>query len=611
LNNTPTDIEKPNTSLKFMMDKKINKDNLKNFNAAIVRKILSTLKKHRKLREKAVIIFHNDADGFCAALYIKQVLLDLKYILEPEDFIPITHLERDALKTDDDEKIYFFLDIQPKEFGENIFCIDHHNINGKKRYIDNNLLIYTIDSLEQEFMTTTTFLCMYFYYVHKNYRFNYNRFTKDRPWWKNEFDRYIAFFSTIADNLWLLSKYTPIDSLNNWIRDLDISERNLIKVSMGISLLLGRADSRLSGFDEIINQEHDSLQFSSMYGIVREINHQIDNLYRIARSLDREAKIFVTEQYEQVKDEIATTEFELDRDRKTIADYVKAMPIDLKKDIETALEIYKTVGNKDTAKWKQIEFYGKEIERLQIHVNSLENKLKALEKKKDLMTPENVPGICVFISKQSSEQVKGILSSLLYYFGQKNIVIEETEHHAIWGARGFTQETLEQELTTVIFDKNILESYIRIEDMSKDLPTSYRKSLNISHNITFERKYVGGMGGRGLVFGGNISGKVPQLFAMLDISGFEEKIQELIAHGELSKAIKGLTEGQSQVSTVTALRTKFKSGGWVTIQVIGGSGSGDILSDETGVPLAWLAGTKKQIDLSEKPLPEEQNNNQN
>jgi len=574
-----------------------NSEKITNIYANHVRKIITALKRLRKVHENAVLVFHNDSDGFCAALYIRQVLIDLKYIIEPQDFIPITHIERDKLKIDPD-KIYFFLDIQPAEVSENIFCIDHHTIDKRKRYISRNMLIYLPDEMKYQFLTTAAFLSMYFYYVHKGYRYNFTRFIDDRAWWGDEFDRFVSIFAAVTDNLWLLSKYSPLETLKEWIEEVGYKERKFIKVSMGISLLLGREEGRLNGFAGFFEKSIDGLEIQSFDDLVDHISKQIDNLYRFARALDREAKTFVEEQNEEIDELIAKTRYALDRDKKTISDYTKAMPIDLKKDAGTAMEMLKTVGNADSTKWKQIEFYGKEIDRLNTHMKNLEKKLTGLLEKKEAINPDNVPGLCVFISKQNSEQVKGILSSLLYYFGQKNIVVEETEHHAIWGARGFRREELEEVLMTLSFDRHMLDAYLRIEDMSKDLPASYRRSINISNNITVEKKYVGGLGGRGLVFGGNIKGRVPQLFAMLDSSELEAKLKELVAHGELHKALKGLTEGHSQVNTVAALRTKFKSLGWVTIQVIGGSGRRDILDGDIGVPIAWLAGSNKNINLS-------------
>jgi hypothetical protein len=565
-----------------------------------VKSILSNLKKQRKLYENAVIIFHNDLDGLCSAIYIKQVLKDLKYVIEPEDFRPMTHLERNKFKTEE-KKIYIFLDIQPLEFKDNVFCIDHHNIDDRRKLITNNALIYSPDSLEQEYITTATFLCMYMRYVQKNFRANFNRFIEKQPWWDSEFDRYVALAVAVADNLWLLSKYSPTELLKELIKKTDTTERKLIKTSMGISLLLGRETDRLKGFEELLERPLDVLEFSKFSEIFVTRSVEVDNIYKFARDIDREAQIFVLEQNEIVDEALERTRQEIEREKKTMADYMKAMPIGLKKDIGTALEMLETVGNKDKAKWKQIEFYGKELERLETRMKSLEIKLNSLEEKKEMILPKNVPGICVFISKQKSEQVKGIMASLLHYFGQKNIVIEESDNQSIWGARGFDKQYLENELMTLIFDKKMLASYKRLEDFSKDLPSSYRKSLNISHNITLEIRYVGGMGGRGLAYGGDIGGKVPQLFALLDVKELQDKIQELIAHGELGNAIKGLTEGKSEVNTVHALRTKFKSRGWVTLQVIGGAGTGDILSGEIGVPIAWLAGANKEINISIRP----------
>jgi len=75
------------------------------------------------------------------------------------------------------------------------------------------------------------------------------------------------------------------------------------------------------------------------------------------------------------------------------------------------------------------------------------------------------------------------------------------------------------------------------------------------------------------------------------------KLQELIKHGQLSKALKGLTEGESEVPTAYALRSKFKTRNWVTVQVMVGSTSGDVLHGDLGMVIAWLAGKSKELEI--------------
>jgi hypothetical protein len=179
-------------------------------------------------------------------------------------------------------------------------------------------------------------------------------------------------------------------------------------------------------------------------------------------------------------------------------------------------------------------------------------------------------------------------------------VIEEHEHDAIWGARGFTHADLQSELTTLTFDKRMLEIYRSLEDESQDLPKTYQRSLNISQNVTFQAIYRGGMGGRGLIYGGDIKGKVPLLFALLepyDEEALKKKVQELIRHGQLGKALKGLTEGESEVPTAYALRSKFKTKNWITVQVMGGSASGDILNGDIGMVIGWFANKSNELEI--------------
>ena len=72
-------------------------------------------------------------------------------------------------------------------------------------------------------------------------------------------------------------------------------------------------------------------------------------------------------------------------------------------------------------------------------------------------------------------------------------------------------------------------------------------------------------------------------------------MDELVKHGQLSSALKGLTEGESKVPTAHALRSKFKTKNWITVQVMGGPASGDLLLGDLGLVLAWLAGRNKSL----------------
>jgi hypothetical protein len=562
-------------------------------------KFLTSLKRQNKKIKDASIIFHNDADGLFSGILARNLLRRMGFEVSPTQMKPISHLELPNIQHEPDI-IYFYVDIQPNSLTENIYCVDHHLIRGKTFEFSDNNLIYSPENIEREFPTTSALLVIYLIYVHQHGNLSFVEYINEKEWAIDELNRLLVILCAIADNLWLLSKYSEIYKLRDWIKEFNMSERKLIKLSMAVSVLLG-IESECDRVVKIFAEK--PLEFFNeafLESAVESVSVEIDNLYKTARNIGEESEKFIEESIHEVSEEITRLENQIQREKDTIAQYMKAMPIGLRHNPHAAMEMLETIGDKDKPKWKQIEFYGSEIERLQNSVINLINRLEYYQEKKMLLTPEMIPGVCLFMHKQSSEQVKGIMSSLLYYFGFKNIVIEDFEHYSVWGARGFSKEDLESELTTLTFDKHMLEVYRNIEDDSKSLPKTYQRSLNISQNVTFDYKYMGGMGGRGRVYGGFIKGKVPLLFAFLESPKAENminKLKELIKHGQLSKALKGLTEGESEVPTAYALRSKFKTRNWVTVQIMAGSSTGDILHGDLGMVISWIAGKSKELEI--------------
>jgi hypothetical protein len=562
-------------------------------------KFLRSLKKHNKIIKKGIIIFDNDADGLFSGVIARNLLRQLGYKVEPKDLIAVTHLELPSIKHDDD-KIYFYVDIQPKLTGKNVYCVDHHVFNKKPFEFSTNNIIYSPENIEREFPTTCALLVIYLNYIQDGGLLSFVDYINNKIWAKSELTRLLVLLCAVADNLWLLSKYSEIYKLRDWIKEFDMTERKLIKLSMAISILLGRQDEWEKIVKLFTENPLELIDQSYVEHSVEKIWVQVDNLYKSARTIGTECEKFIKEYNESVAEDVARLESQIKREKDTIGKYRKAMPVGLRHNTEAIMEMLDTIGDRDKPKWKQIEFYGLEIERLTSSVANLENRLDFYREKQELIAPDMIPGICLFITKQSSGQVKGIMSSLLYYFGFRNIVIEEFEHHSVWGARGFSQEDLESELTTLSIDKPMIDLYRNIEDFSKALPKTYQRSLNISQNVTFEVKYKGGMGGRGKIYGGNIIGKVPLLFALLESETEKDplmKIRDLIKHGQFTQALKGLTEGESKVPTSNALKSKFKIKNWVTVQVMAGSSSGDILLGDLGMVLGWLAGRSREFTI--------------
>jgi single-stranded DNA-specific DHH superfamily exonuclease len=82
-----------------------------------------------------MIVFHNDVDGFTSALVLKHMLERKGFTISKEYLFPSIHSELKELELSND-RIWFFVDLQPPEFGDHIFCIDHHRVlRGWKTYM--------------------------------------------------------------------------------------------------------------------------------------------------------------------------------------------------------------------------------------------------------------------------------------------------------------------------------------------------------------------------------------------------------------------------------------------------------------------------------------------
>jgi len=570
----------------------------------------------KKSLKQARIFFHNDADGLGGACIGKRILKKMGFDIQAEDVIPVTHLELGRFDDDSGhymtnpafapraDELHLYIDIQPPLVAENVFCIDHHPRKGRNKEFGKNILIYAPENIEKEFPTTAALVVFYLRYIQERGQRDYKSFVIEGLWVDDQLSKWLGMFAAVSDNLWMLSPVSSIPVLTNWITRYGMSEEDLIRFSMGISLMLGQEEGRMNHLYGILQKTPSHLSREYFEHLIEPISRQVDNLFHFAESISYESRVMVAEMNARLAEELRITDEQINRDQSTLAGYLKALPAGMKvdkQDREALKHLSQTIGRKDSKKWQQIGFYAVEIERLSTRIERNEKKLEMLSEKAEAILPDNVPGICLFIMKQSSEQVKGITSSLLYYFGNRNIVVEENEHFAVWGARGFDREQLENELTTLVFDKQLLRSYLNMETISGDMPKAFRRSMNISQNIEFVERYVGGIGGRGKIFGGNIKGKVPLLFATLDAKDIQEKLQELVAHGELGKALKGLTEGDSQVPTAQALRSKFKTRGWVTFQATGGDSVNDILTGDPGILLVWLAGDSKEVRINPPP----------
>ena len=547
--------------------------------------------------ENAAIYYHNDMDGIASAIIARDLLKVIGFNISAKGMVPITHIDREHI-VKDPTILALYVDIQPLYNAENVFCVDHHRVLHHELEPGHSFI--KPPGEWDEHPTVTASLVAYLFHVNEHGYLPLSDFMTQKVWAKNLFQRWLLLLAMASDNLWMLSPRSDNKLLNEWIEEFYLTEKDVILVSMGISLLLGREDKGLGSLKKLLEDRPLGAFDEFFKEVIKDISQETDTLFIFSRELDYEVRRIIEQKRIELGKAVSETHEEILRANNTIENYRRAMPKELRSqsDRTKLLEMLKTVANKDRLKWKQIEFYGNEIEKLETNIASNTTKLDLLQKKYEKILEENLPGICLFIPKQGSDQVKGILASLLYYFGWNNIIIEETEYYAMWGARGFEKEVLEDHLATFDFNRELLQSYTNIEEFARDLPNVYRKSLADAQGLVLEKKYSGQIGGRGKIFGGNVKGKVPSLFSTLDSNLIVSKIAELIKHSELGLALKGLTEGDSMVSTSSALRSKFKHTNWITIQVLSGSRTGNILTGDISVILAWILGQDAEIKIN-------------
>ncbi|OYT45866.1 hypothetical protein B6U90_02265 [Thermoplasmatales archaeon ex4484_6] len=548
-------------------------------------------------KEEAVIYFHNDMDGLNGALFIYEMLKDQGLDRGRVHVSPLEYQEIPLLEMDR-ELCYIFIDLDMELEGSNIFRVDHHAEDRDLKMVTEHLFLLSPPENDYEYPSSSAGLCAYLLFVHGGGRISFLEYLKRGKWQKDPFSRLLILLASVCDNLWHLNFVIDIP-MKLWVPDID-EERYLILISISASILLGENESREEivkrlFVDNITTEEYLSALCSQVTGA--------QNILSFAETISREAESFYNRIFFNITDSIDKTLSECERDRKLLEKLDESMPIDMRGSREKMLELYKTRGDPNDDHWKRIEFYGKEMERLENKIKMEEKKLLKLRAAKRMFSSGDGPRLCVVIPRQGSKQVKGIIASLLYYKGWKNIVIEERGSEAAWGARGFSKKMIDSYFSNLSLGYDELKDYLFLEKVYKELPDVFRRTVNISRNISFYKTYEGGMGGRGHIFGGSLRGRVPWIFSILEESGdMEEKVRELMKHKELGSAMQGLTEGQSTVSTAQALRAKFKSTGWLVVSLVPGKEGADILLGNFKMGILHLVGYNERIqfDLIER-----------
>ncbi|MFW3146971.1 MAG: hypothetical protein ACMUIE_09190 [Thermoplasmatota archaeon] len=563
------------------------------------RTFLDGLKKQYKKNGTVGIYFHNDMDGLNGALLIKSMI---KQGSKGEIDVHASHLEYSEItKLILDPGItYIFIDMEIDLKGDNIFRIDHHGPTRDLKLIDGRTFVLTPPENDYEYPSTATALCSYLLYISKGGGMSFFDFLNKGPWHKDQFERLLILLSSVCDNLWHLNFLVDIP-IKRWIPDQE-EERYLVLISISASITLGEGQKR----DSIV-EKFFSIDMAPE-GYLNAMCQNIPaarNIMDFAIQISKEAEGFYNRIFFNLTDSIDQSLGTLERDRDTLGKLLDSMPIDMKGNREKMMELLNTKGNLEDEHWRRIKFYGKELEKLEAKIKVEEKRLLRLRGAKKLISTEKGPRLCIMLPKQTSVQAKGILASLLYYQGWKNVVIEERGSESYWGSRGFTRETIDELFSNLSLGYEELKDYLLMEKVFRELPEVFKRSHNISGNISFYKTYSGGMGGRGLIYGGMLTGKVPWIFSILEETGeMEEKIRELMAHKQLGNALQGLTEGQSTVSTAQALRAKFKSTGWLVVQLIQGSQGADVMLGNFNMAVLSLAGYNERVGFKLTELPQ-------
>ncbi len=546
------------------------------------------------------IYFHNDMDGLNGALLLRSMLSQRVKDLEVNAY-PIEYSELSRISLSD-EMVYAFIDIETPRDLPNVFRIDHHHADRDMKLVHPTLVLLSPPEEDYLYPSTATGLCAYLGYVLSGGRLSYLGYLSGGPWHQEPMTRALILLSSVCDNLWHLNFVTDIP-IKRWIPDPE-EETNLILISISASLLLGSDERRRELVERFFGDEPT---LEGYMGLLMTQLTGARNVLSFCETVSKQTDGFYGRVFFNITDSIDRSTKALARDREMLTKLLESMPIDMKGNREKMMELFKTKGKQNDRHWKRIEFYGKQLEQLEAKISVEEKRLEKLRLAQYRFDMDKGPRLCVSIPRQISRQVKGIISSLLYYRGWKNVTLEDRGLESFWGSRGFPEEVVMEQFTTLTLGYEDLKDYLALEKVFKELPEVFKRTLNISRNVSMSKSYSGGMGGRGLVFGGVLKGKVPWVFSLLEESGDPEtKIKELMLHKELGSALQGLTEGQTTVPTVTAIRSKFKAAGWLVVTLIPEKEGADIILGNFSAGIMSLAGQTERFgfELTKQRPPE-------
>lgn len=537
--------------------------------------------------DRAVIYHHNDMDGLASAVLAKQMLQGIGLTMSREDIIPISYVEARDISIPSD-RLVMLLDLPLEMFTENVFRIDRH---GDMDIIAPNTFL-VVPRADADLPISTACLVAYLHHKLALGKGELEDFIKGEGWKVHELTRWMLILSCIATNLDHLTPTSNSPFLRRWINELGFPEEDVAIYSVGVSLLLGRHDKGTGQLSPLHEWNGSGSMESVLDSVCADVAVETSNLWVFAKSMDREIRRHVREIRRGIDAQIEKLDNEREGLDLRLRSLRKSAPEDTEVDEKQAIPRHE--DEDDDLHGKHADaFYSEEQTKLKNQIRGLLDRINALKAR------SNARGLVVFLPQQTSTQVKGILASLFYYYGWRNIVIEDRGPDAVWGSRGFRRAALERHLASYTVNMEMLDQYVDAESFVKGIPEEHRKYLSQAQDLIVQKRYVGQIGGHGTVFGGSLEGWVPNLFAILDASTIDRTLEDLVKRGELAAALKGFTESRTMTPTVKALRTKFKGKDWITVQVTTTKGSGDILLGDVGLINGWVLGNSVPLQVTE------------
>ncbi len=563
---------------------------------------LEYLQKRKETYRAVKLYFHNDMDGFASSLLVNHLLTKIGYEIPLENIHPLAHVNLNNVAIDE-QHLFFFVDIRPpssafkesslagedRPFMENVFCVDHHTTLDSPLSPHANFFLYNYE-IDDILPSTATFLMYYLVMLEKGIRGTYGALM--REWMTNPpmNTRYLLLQATIADHLHLLSEKLPNNPLrylsNLLIEDMDA----YVLLSITTSLLLGGDGGHMDMFRQLYSEALGNINQELMAQKLENNLSQVLSLFEFVDILMKKRKEFIDDMAKDMDGEIQRTEAGISGMTDTLNNYNTAAD-KIKEEL--------SFQNIAMGKLKDLrnDYMGirEQMTRLE---NQIGIELGRLEKQKVLryhLVAEGDINLSVFLPPQNNDQVRGILSSLLFYHGNNNIIIEEKTSKAVWSSRGYEGKELESFLTTVSVDMEKLmelkEHQEAVEEFKGD-PTIIEK-LELDERspplISVENRYIGQMGGRSRIFGGIITSNVT-----LDASTL---VQD--RGGNELQSILTVPHQRFWISTIQAIKEKFKESQWFTVQVEGGASLGEILSDQWELLLMHFMGNRMSYRIFE------------